>query len=145
MPLVEILLGLLLSWTVASQDCVTFSSSKSIYESTDKFVKWSIHNNCNKQKYYLIGLQVKNDTGWIYINSYVHAIMQKDFLAILEIAANKQTTDEVELDKILREQSLKGINLHYRQYRLTLDFYERKDFDANANSPKKYAYFEVHD
>ncbi len=124
---------------------MTFSCSKSLYNSKDKFIEWTVNNHCDKPQYYLIGLQVKSDTGWTYINPYVHAIMQKDFLVILELAPNKKLIDKVELDKIVREQSFKNINGRYRQYRLTMDFFERRDFEANANVPTKYAYFEIHD
>lgn len=122
---------------------MTFSSSKQLYNSTDKYVKWTIENKCDKTQYYLIGLQVKSDTGWVYINPYVHAIMQKGFLAILAVAPKKKLADKVELDKILREQSFKNINARYRQYRLTLDFFKRRDFEATANVPTRYAYFEI--
>ena len=66
-------------------------------------------------------------------------------VAILEILPKKHLTDKVWLDKILREQSFKNINGRYRQYRLTMDFFQRRDFEANINVPTKYAYFEIHD
>ena len=107
MILVTPLLILLLSIGSQKDNCLSVKTSKEIYTPKDKVLKWTVYNGCSSTKYYLIAIEIKTDTGWSVLNSYVHSLMQKDFLALLTIDANKKYSDQVELNRITKEKNLK--------------------------------------
>src|SRR5690349_20856248 len=98
--------------------CLKLKLARQNYTSSDKTLNWKITNECNQTKYYLIGIEVKTDTGWTVLNSYVHALMQKDFMTLLEVKSKSSTTDNIGLSKIRQEKEFRGIKREYKEYRL---------------------------
>ena len=128
---------------ILNNTCLELKISKQKYSSSDKFLKWRIRNDCEQTKYYLIGIQIKTDSGWRIVNSYVHALTQKDFKALLPVKPNSKISDSVNIDEIKKEKLFRNIAKEYTEYRLTLQQYDKKDFFAEQSSVPIYGYFEI--